>query len=625
MELDIFLRNSGRRYPSSDRAVQKLRSLGEPPSVGDEFSSPSPTLQIALDIMGSFAYNSTAEAVGIQVRNRTIVTLKKHWGATIDQWVRFFLETIAVSDEEPESLHLYGLGFLARTSYAVAILLGYPDRCQDMKAEVQQLRLASPYILPLIMRVWLKVLHWSHVTWIAWTGRVFRLIVADSQDIGETFLAALERIHDSKQQNVPEICIRHLHQRTLRIGDMTDLEANTFRMFIKLIGIFFDRRRALYIPFLLSRGIRAHVKHLNSLIAHRKLLKRVKDDSKKFKLVFQSVYSVADHLTVWLNGPRWVSEALDAGVITLMFNGERFFNYDARDGEELNLATKYCLLLRQISLYFVYPPVLRRFLGWSKKVTELGLEEKSQFWPSTLQAAWKMSKGRASALSETYRAYEPSPAPSMICGYLECPRKSGNSGNQPPPEKYLCCSSCCTVMYCSRTCARGCWRTEHRMECPTLTRRWKGTPHPTTLDVAFFRMIIETYTAVHGREIMRTIRDFESSRSTSGGKPTDPIVTTLIFHDLDKPNPMGLSCLKVVDWSTMRRENPMSDSQIQIIVESLQSVGQAGLILLVAFFPGTAGRKEVSEIVPGALRVTQGEGGEVSIQTNFQRMHLRRT
>ncbi|KAI3600716.1 hypothetical protein WG66_014180, partial [Moniliophthora roreri] len=57
---------------------------------------------------------------------------------------------------------------------------------------------------------------------------------------------------------------------------------------------------------------------------------------------------------------------------------------------------------RRLSLYFVHPPVLRRFLLWPKRVTELGLEEKLKFWPSTLQAAWKMSNDRASALSETY-------------------------------------------------------------------------------------------------------------------------------------------------------------------------------------------------------------------------------
>ncbi|KAK7022896.1 hypothetical protein VNI00_016883 [Paramarasmius palmivorus] len=244
----------------------------------------------------------------------------------------------------------------------------------------------------------------------AWTGRMFRLIVADPEEISEGTLAALEDIQASKEQDVPKVFIRFLNQRTLRLAGMSELEANTTRMYIKMIGKFFDKQRRLYTPFLTGKGIHAYVHYLNTLVSRRKPLESVSDGSEKFTIFYRCCCNIGDMLASWLNGPLWICEAMDAGLINSLFHAERFHRHTPPNILEPKLDVSFCLILKQIALYMVYPAVLRRFLRLKKKIVESGLEEKKLEWPTDLRAFWDLAGERATGLEEIRRTYEPSHA-----------------------------------------------------------------------------------------------------------------------------------------------------------------------------------------------------------------------
>ncbi|KAI3612001.1 hypothetical protein WG66_016262 [Moniliophthora roreri] len=258
-------------------------------------------------------------------------------------------------------------------------------------------------------------------------------------------------------------------------------------------------------PSLLHRGgTHAFTKLLSVIIIVPKALHQSITIQKLEQLAFFMSQLIVTSLHRMMPGPTWITEAFDAGLFKVIFQGlkahrrhrilstfPRLFRpvFDA-------LAT----LVDHVNMFLAYPSVLRRVLG-SFEHLHIGERDEKLLrkMGTTFLRSWERIEYRVVAIGEIYRNFKESEG-GYLCGYDECPKKLEPSQKVKP--KYVRCSGCSSIVYCSRECAKRCWRTSHRENCARLERDLKNArPVQTNVDIRFFRAIIRAYLVKHRSDI----------------------------------------------------------------------------------------------------------------------------
>ncbi|KIM72629.1 hypothetical protein PILCRDRAFT_829640 [Piloderma croceum F 1598] len=160
------------------------------------------------------------------------------------------------------------------------------------------------------------------------------------------------------------------------------------------------------------------------------------------------------------NGPIWVSQALDAGMLPVILkSGVRL--PQLLESVQATICEKMFKILHQ---YLPYRSVLRSVANALRKVDCLGLREEDV---GLLWGPWKEHEGAARLKLELKEVYDLRNAAMGTvmqgCMNLKCSVRSDKND-------LLRCSSCLLVLYCQKSCQTQDWP-EHRQHCKEAEKR----------------------------------------------------------------------------------------------------------------------------------------------------------
>ncbi|KAJ6591035.1 hypothetical protein DFH09DRAFT_1138382 [Mycena vulgaris] len=172
--------------------------------------------------------------------------------------------------------------------------------------------------------------------------------------------------------------------------------------------------------------------------------------------IAQCIDSCVDYLETTLpaaDGFAWTTHAVQIGLIPAMLRAQTWFPDMPDDSEVQSTLIK---LLRLLSLYSMYPSLLRVLVRSLKRTRELRLPDTIRDNPPVWTAYVELEdlvKDRSSLFDADMiiRCQNPS------CGKIDT------------HNDFSSCSNCFTVSYCSPECQKAHWKDGHRVDCKTLT------------------------------------------------------------------------------------------------------------------------------------------------------------
>ncbi|KAI3615221.1 hypothetical protein WG66_003486 [Moniliophthora roreri] len=395
---ETFLSLAHQHHSSCSKAIAALRRLDEPPAPDVINSSPnSGVLQIALEAM-SVLGDSTQSKIQLH-HSQAILLIKKNWGRCIGPWVKFFIENVALAEEGSG----IGIELTDKVMFTLPLLILYPTTCGEQKdAEGGELMRIAPYILPLCTRVWLKVMYSIHWSWPKWCAILDGVLCAPKHS--SAIFRVIEEAGAGK--NVVHFGVRYLNYVAKDIRDVVEFELSAFRHMIILCTICFCAGAPFNVSFLQNGGASVTVRALRALCSPRKVLRNVAYGSSDFKMLIFFTACTARFLDVLLSGISGIPDALDAGLLSIMLRAEPFHRFEFNHGPPLTsfnpdytVWSSFTSLLKHISLFLVYPPVLRRVVKFASSGLTLG-----SYTVAELRASWEQCKRKASQLKVTHDA-----------------------------------------------------------------------------------------------------------------------------------------------------------------------------------------------------------------------------
>ncbi|ESK89262.1 hypothetical protein Moror_5147 [Moniliophthora roreri MCA 2997] len=401
----------------------------KPVTLGDEKSD---VALAALAILGQ-AVLSPAKL------SESVTLIKTNWDPWIGPWVKFFLNLAEQESFTPP----YPL-IVDKILYVIPLVVTYPTRCDETReSEIKHLAQIVPYLPPSATKFWLKllrVMHWSLGHW----GRLLTTMLDSGRHKG--LLDEAYRRHPDELKEVA-------------------------KSFIKFINAFNQRIQA-------RQADEKHF-HWNSGMLHCILASVVSSATLVRRPIFHAVTKiigcVVHILLATSNRILGISAALESGMVTSLFKIGRLYP-PGSDNVDVNHLWLDCTeLLKLVSLYMVYPDLLRRFRKAMDRVVNAGLEE----------------------LFMDKRGPSGRPGRCVKGGYPNCLAHTKMSKE--------------AAMYCSRHCAERHWKDEagHRKKCEEWTQARKdGDYYPSDRDSAFLLQLVTEYFSKHGQAIYNELHKF---------------------------------------------------------------------------------------------------------------------
>ncbi|KAK7059155.1 hypothetical protein VNI00_001782 [Paramarasmius palmivorus] len=573
---------------SPNDAIKSLRNLGKPPPNPD-IEQPGPRIKSALDIIGDMAFDLVF-VCRQDTTHPTLVSIRKNWLTGIAPWVELFLAKFAVADPSTAP----GLEFRDAVFHTMPAILTLVAGPRNTSEEILKLRSKSPLLFPLFYKAWVKVLSITHVSWPSWASVVSEMVFIrgggdDGVLMAEEFVKTMREMHQSGKENIAALCIRHInllvqaaHSRQLADRDYKGFE-NAMKTFVSL----FHTSTSMSQPFIVNGGITTIVKLLATFVATR-TLRRHTEGSEEFSSaigVFDLALALLQSL---LKSQVSASEALDAGVLKAIFKAKRFFLYDSHPASTHRIkstSSLISLVVKQLDLFLVFPSVLRRFYRVSISLSESGIEDELgwlQPRPQAFLATWEKTKRKAKELRTIFHDFEMA-CPSM-CAHIQCPFRDSVP---PPGTRYLRCSSCMNVMYCSHKCGKAGWAS-HKILCGLFGKALReGRPGPCWQDIHFFREITNQLVIRNYEEVVRKMEMHPSS------KQGQTLIVLVNLDDPDQPEFTSPNLLAVVDFKQFCRDSRMKEHD-DAIPDVKQYIGRPlreRAVLAVGVFPVSKGGK----------------------------------
>ncbi|KAI3611983.1 hypothetical protein WG66_016278 [Moniliophthora roreri] len=537
-----FIRDTRLRIETSKEAIQILRGLGSPTSPTNMSIPSVESAVMAIAGLGDFL---------IPVREpfpQKIAQIKENWDGIVGPWTTFLTEKVALAG----GIRLKDDDELANKAVlALCLMLGYPSQCgENARSEGKQLRATlGPHALNLLVQMWLKVLASSHYTW-----RILSMTLQEtlfymphdrpSQDLTDEFI----RIHNAGLYDISRISIGFFRYAIPHIPAMNGQDLGALRsIFVLFYSGFFPHVHVIYEPFLANGGIKILIRVFDALVS-----KPISND-KKYRYHLEAAAACLRAVLGATIRPSALSEALHAGLFQSMVKASRFCREDQLDSDNSlqSLWHSFTKMQQLTSVYLIYPDVLRRF---SISIEKMRRSDDPGDGPDTFESLGDMIKDKVVYLKVIYNNFK---TQNSLCNYKECPNRLSPSGRTPERRRYLRCTACLTVMFCSEECGRKHWK-YHRESCRKLAQALRGEflsqmsstwakrftfqadgrPHPAENDIRFFKMILDAYIQRHRQEICRKVDGFVSQGWPSGNSNSD--LSTRLASRLKQANRKGL-------------------------------------------------------------------------------------
>ncbi|ESK90105.1 hypothetical protein Moror_7844 [Moniliophthora roreri MCA 2997] len=614
--VNTFLENAATRFNTPRKAITILRSqLRRPPSDVD-ISNPSDEVYTALQALGCLAcYVTPAHPLAIRTRNhrdasQTASSIESNWSSCVGLWVLFFIDKFLLAETEPSTQ--YGQELLDVIAYMIPLLFMYPALCSDNVQAVEQLKSISHEFPNIATRAMLMLVEKYHFTWNSWCSSVGSVQLYGISG-SESFTAAMLEAAFTYGHNVSLIYVRHIHrecQRAHTTSEIMDFAGMRCLMLSFTTCIHPDS--PLYIPFILNGGVRKLTDLLTTVIRRRKSIRHIQSTtSSNFEDPYVVAALAASQLGMTFSrSPRSVCDALEGGLISAIFKANRFYDYEkfgsylsnSHHGEMLSESFKN--ILERIAMFLVYPSVLHRFLNAAEKMTREGLEEALAVKSQPLFKTWR---GYVEIAHDAHRVYRRMKTKGTSrCGYGKCPMHvKGQLGRNPEVIRYFRCTACKSITYCSRECAKNCWKESHKEQCQRLIEDSKTERgHPAHVDTIFHNELRRTFIRRHKEQIYGALTRF-FQQNTSGFWEIIGIPRAVIVLDFCRP-----AFLSIEAMSVMNLEQLLKDKRLQNFserVDFLRKVDKAALrenkVIVMTFVPTVGSGYGEDTSWPGSVDV----------------------
>ncbi|KAK7050050.1 hypothetical protein VNI00_005482 [Paramarasmius palmivorus] len=598
-------------FSSTHTALKALGRLGAP-SKAPDISHPNPQSRSALDIIAFLTYhNTTPWDEGAYFKNVVL----KHWSTSIGPWYKYFYEEYILAEDPTTPT---GLDFRDRMVWLLPSLLLFSNDPEERSHwTFILLRNQGRFLISLTAKAWFRLIETSHPATFKWTA--FVLIICHSRDSELT--GELEGIISfMTAEDVVGLTIREMSRFALLCRrSLVDFDKlSEFDMFMIILYPCFDPDSPLHVPFLARGGVRALVSVLSGLLS-RSTLAKYQNNTEGFDTGITIVRLCFSLLKQCLEHPSSASEALEAGLLKVVVKGAEYYSDGTEmdtDDWERNFGDMVADVLGRISRLLVYPSVLLRF---QKSITKYVTDEWVESVEENHKRIWEVWEACLDNVDCLGYIREILMDPDWsVCDYEECPNLDLDEENDQENDernviKYLRCSSCKGVVYCSRACAKKNWP-QHKDDCLRSTQLQKaGTCTPGPIERAVFLEVVKEYVYTFHKDISERLEYFNAETRSKGD--TNPVLF-LEFEETDLELNFGhqlmeSSCFDIVDREEILQDGRLLQTSKKRIIEEFASDSVSSdyseTLVTVAFFP-SPWPLDVCPIVM-SVRIPDGESG----------------
>uniref|UniRef100_A0A0W0G311 MYND-type domain-containing protein n=1 Tax=Moniliophthora roreri TaxID=221103 RepID=A0A0W0G311_MONRR len=545
-----FLPEVNQRFPTFHSAINTLRRIRKPPKA----------------CVDSDHVNTTSLALAAQ-----------NWVPLIGPWVKLFLNFA----EEQSLSSPYPLLF-DKVSYVIPTLLSYSAQCSDAtkETEIVDLLQMAPYLLRSTTKIWLRTLSELHWSWGHWA---FLLAFLCGVNHSHTIAFAHEVLarNPGELKDITGSAIRLVyalngHIRAKR-HDAKDLQALGAHLRLLATLLYCGDRSPLHPLLITSGGVKAVVTLHNTLVSQHIFA------SESFPALLAIIQITSD-------GVLGIMDALELGLLISIFKtGELYApelpEFQSHDTFLNVVRRRHHEILQNISLYLIYPDVLRRFSKGMRRIIDGGLDEKLEDNRDPFWRCWEQCKEQVAVLELLKeRMKDPIDLGSLVCSSFQCPLKE------------------VTSCECSHACAKSHSRAYHRTVCGDRALALKaGKPCISSRDRAFFLNWVTFYICEHGRSILEALAGFIPppwEPSTAGNENEYIMLLQEVAHQrgvvvLDFCNLQNLGLRSLECLSVRHIDDVVRDPRLRSDPDFIKSLRDDHLWLdetkmqVLAFFPDT--------------------------------------
>ncbi|KAL0057952.1 hypothetical protein AAF712_015392 [Marasmius tenuissimus] len=365
------------RHASSRVALVHLRSLGKPPSSMNSsiLFDRSPVLLSVIITLGVCLYGSK----GPREVSFAMSQVRTHWDSSLSPWLQFLIRELVLWEDGPSTPE--GVEILEQSLAAIPIfLLEVISKDDNILKPLQSL----------VIRAWIKTIHDDHSSWGLWSHLSGYLTESTKRDIvgflGEPYC------EDDRTTRLGLLFVDHLNRTAQQVAKMELESLDDLRCFIVCHThdrTWFDGSLSpMYRPEVAGAAISGLVRILSGIRKRR----FVSDSDLETKEVMhQLLRAVLGHMVYHhVTDPLSIEEALQAGIIKALLELPSTRAWDSRLEE---VSRK---IIDQVSIFLLYPTVLRRFWKSNWKIIGSGpIEGDTKQVPTGLWNCWKSLEAKA--------------------------------------------------------------------------------------------------------------------------------------------------------------------------------------------------------------------------------------
>ncbi|KAJ8096153.1 hypothetical protein AAF712_010627 [Marasmius tenuissimus] len=445
LSLHRLVADANAAYNSSRMAIKELRKPGHPPlrSISSVTDTRSITaLRVIAALQSAYTKSSTEAASAIK-------QIRLQW-SSLSLWIKLLIEGLVLSEDvysSPENVEA-----LDHVLILLPSLLDFSG-AEGVITDLTFLHCQSPFLPQLIVQVWFKTLEIHHWTYGLWSLLLIELAASSPSPSWYTPIS-------EPAEGRGQAFVGHVYHQLEHIPIMTLQDIREFLAFMCCPALEGSRPLCSYIP---GQTLPALVSLLSTVTRKRKVVRTADVDSDEYAIANGITFQILSYISSFIREPYFAMEALDAGLIRVVFRVHPCFM--RTDDQITPLVRRFHYLaseiIDRIAMLLVFPAILHRF--WKARSTATqSLEAGVAMNFPLLQESWERALAKASAIHEFRQALKDQVSP--LCNYSHCSGFLAREGLD--RQRYLRCMGCKLTTYCSRACRRLDWtHANHRGIC----------------------------------------------------------------------------------------------------------------------------------------------------------------
>ncbi|KAL0570978.1 hypothetical protein V5O48_010985 [Marasmius crinis-equi] len=601
-----FLRSALERFPTTHKAISALDRLGDPPTALD--ITPNEPVWTIIFAFLSLVHGMRPPRMSLSAFDAT----RAIWDSCIVPWMAALLRAIIPEFDGNGNHKVVEQGLVVIPKLVACNVRPEKPGVQGIYEAAQKMHRETPYLRPLFIRMWFKLVEQGHGERKSWTELLMYYGVLGDEDSALPYLDIEPALTEVDAGMILVRFMDNIRKEVRGLDDDRMLELSRVLVIADYQGT--APHRPLYNREIARHATPALVKLLAVFLFKFRELPPVR--SLAFEWFYRSVNAILRHLLyVFQRGRVWIEEALNAGLIWAVFKADqKFLDYE-QDPNCTRFASKSTNLTGRlficINRLLIWPSILRQARRWCKRIEKGGYEaalspaQKETHW----WTCWRFLKHRMEAFHLMGILNEEE----CLCCNATCALGGSSPGDLQLREiKYLRCYDCQTAIYCSRKCQKEDWRSSHRTQCQIWARRRAEGRRPVSYaDECHLRRLIHRYLDMsnHRANLNQSVKTYTPSqihtRLLDPGwtaipeewrRKSRPIIVLIDFDTQSMSDREGYNikfwraeCLQVMEPDQLVRAFPAKEREIMEMLEMWKGLPD-GTCLGVGLFPdGTPG------------------------------------